>query len=72
MKFPVITLPSESAMISHRFPEMTLLALLAVPPIVLFGDEETIETPARPFPRSRLPVTSVPMKTPSITLPPRL
>src|SRR5437773_6288123 len=47
-----------------------LRALVAVPPILLFALPHAICTPAQLLPRAWVPVTSVPMKLPSITLPP--
>ena len=51
------------------FPEMTLWAPGALPPIVLLRPLET-RMPSPALPMAAMPATSVPMKLPSMTLPP--
>ena len=52
---PVMCMPLES------LPEMTFCAAADTPPIVLFAAPATSDTPPSPFPRSSVPVLSVPM-----------
>ena len=54
---PSMTIPSPA------LPEITLVSPVAVPPIVLFG-EDVIKIPCSPLPRAKVPLTSVPIKLP--------
>ena len=62
MRFPATTsrLPAEMRMPSDLFPEMTLAAPVATPPISS-DFPPTIDTPAEPFGMAAVPVAFAPM-----------
>jgi len=72
MRLPFTTLPVEPlslmAMPAELLPEMTLRAAAAAPPMVLLEAPAAMRTPSLLFPRSAVPLTSVPMKLPSTSV----